>query len=119
MPSAWATAPTAGAVALGRHLAGGRCCLARVLPLQERPPLQATALAAGLPLAALQRAATPCGLAAGTAYAHRRHPCRRQRCPRAAAHAGDCPCKGLWPWVAGPAWGLAMAGRPSSLLPSL
>ncbi|RWW02441.1 hypothetical protein GW17_00034468 [Ensete ventricosum] len=32
-------------------------------------------------------------------------------------------CRGAlaaaWPWVAGPTWGLAVAGRPSSLLPSL
>ncbi|RZR88042.1 hypothetical protein BHM03_00015547 [Ensete ventricosum] len=120
---------------------GGRCRLASALPLQERSPLQAATLTAGLPLAASQRAAAPYGLAAGAAYACRRHPCRRQPCPRATAHAGGYPCKGLWPWpaatlqgalvaagcplqsawpwVVGPAWGLAVAGRHSSSLPSL
>ncbi|RWW17093.1 hypothetical protein GW17_00018997 [Ensete ventricosum] len=100
--SAWAAAPTLGAAALGRHLAGERCRLARVLPLQERPPLQAAALLAGLPLVASQRAAAPCGLAAGAAYARRRRPFMRQPCPRATAHAGGCPCKGLWPQPAAP-----------------
>ncbi|RZR93432.1 hypothetical protein BHM03_00021939 [Ensete ventricosum] len=88
-PSAWAAAPVVGVDALGRHLAGGRCRLARALPLQERSPLQATALAAG--------DSAPCGLAMGAAYARRRRPYRRQPCPRAAAHTGGCPCKGLWP----------------------
>ncbi|RZS27820.1 hypothetical protein BHM03_00061345, partial [Ensete ventricosum] len=54
-----------GTAALGRYLAGGRCHLARALPLQERPPLQAAALAAELPLVASQRATSPCSLAAG------------------------------------------------------
>ncbi|RZS20055.1 hypothetical protein BHM03_00052526 [Ensete ventricosum] len=92
MPSAWATAPAAGAAALGRHLAGGRCRLARTLSLQERSPLQAAALAAGLPLTASQQAATPCGLAVGAAYTHRHCPCRCQPCPRAAAPARGFGC---------------------------
>ncbi|RWV83968.1 hypothetical protein GW17_00054361, partial [Ensete ventricosum] len=66
----------------------------------ERPPLQAIALAAKLPYAASQRVAAPCGLATGVAYASRHHPCRHQPCPRAIAHAGGCPCKGLWSWPA-------------------
>ncbi|RWV85115.1 hypothetical protein GW17_00053118 [Ensete ventricosum] len=71
-----------GAVALERHLA--------------------PALAARLPLAALQRAAATCGLATGVAYARRRRPCKRQPCPRVAVPVGGCPCKGV----------LAVAGRP-------
>ncbi|RRT66959.1 hypothetical protein B296_00006156 [Ensete ventricosum] len=67
------------------------CC-----PLQEWPPLQAVALATGLPLAASQRAVAPYGLVVGAAYASRHQPC-----PWATAHVGDCPCKGPWPQ---PAW---------------
>ncbi|RZS10506.1 hypothetical protein BHM03_00041739, partial [Ensete ventricosum] len=93
--STWAAAPAAGATALGWHLTGERCRLARALPLQERPPLQATALASGLPLAASQQATVPCGLAVGAAYARRRRPYKRQLCPRAATHAGGYPYKGL------------------------
>ncbi|RZS17615.1 hypothetical protein BHM03_00049781 [Ensete ventricosum] len=129
----------AGAAALGRHLAGGRCRLARALPLQKRLPVQAAALVAGLPLAASQRAAAL--TATSATYARRHRPYRGQPCLRAAAHVGGYPCKGLWlwpvaplqgalvaascpmqpawSWVADPAWGLAVAGRPSSLLPSL
>ncbi|RWV95664.1 hypothetical protein GW17_00041692 [Ensete ventricosum] len=109
---------------------GGRSC--------QWPPLQAAALAAGLPLAALQRAAATCGLATGAAYARRHRPCKRQLYPRAVALVDGCPYKGVlamvaaplhgvlaaagcplqpaWSWVAGPAWGLAVTGRPSSLL---
>ncbi|RWW58548.1 hypothetical protein BHE74_00034572 [Ensete ventricosum] len=47
MTSAWAATPTVDATALMRNLAGGRCRLAQALPLQERPPLQAAALAMG------------------------------------------------------------------------
>ncbi|RZS07917.1 hypothetical protein BHM03_00038824, partial [Ensete ventricosum] len=106
--------PYAGAAVLGRYLAGRRCRLARVLPLQERSPLQAIALAAGLPLATSQRAAAPAAwpkvaapysLAAGAANARKRRPCRRQPCPWAAAQDGDCRCKGLWLWPAAPLQG--------------
>ncbi|RRT41586.1 hypothetical protein B296_00015094 [Ensete ventricosum] len=58
------------------------------------------------------RGAAPCGLTAGGTYARKHHPRRRQPCPRAAAIAGGCPCKGLWPWPTTPIGGLAMAGRP-------
>ncbi|RWW07852.1 hypothetical protein GW17_00028746 [Ensete ventricosum] len=88
----------------------------------QRPPLQAAVLAAGLPLAALQRATATFGY-------------RRQPCPPATAPAGGCPCKGVLavaarPLVGGlghsrlplaanlavggrPCLGLAMTGRPS------
>ncbi|RZS07705.1 hypothetical protein BHM03_00038574 [Ensete ventricosum] len=70
--------PYAGAAPAGAH-----SC--------HRPPLQAAAVAAGLPLAASPRAATPAG----------------------ASHArGRLPCKGLWPWPTTPDGGLAKAGRP-------
>ncbi|RWW00680.1 hypothetical protein GW17_00036344 [Ensete ventricosum] len=90
-----ATAPAASTVALGRHLAGGRCYLMRALLLQERSPLQSVALAAG------------------ATYARRHQPC-----PWATAHAGSFPCKGLWPWSVAPlqgalvAVGLAVGGQP-------
>ncbi|RZS14648.1 hypothetical protein BHM03_00046363 [Ensete ventricosum] len=65
------------------------------------------------PLAASLWATTPCGLAAGGAYAHRRHPCRRQPCPRVAAASGGCTC---W-WLPLAGWlplqgALAMADHP-------
>ncbi|RRT44996.1 hypothetical protein B296_00034495 [Ensete ventricosum] len=59
MSSAWAIAPTVVAATFERHLTGWRRRLVRALPLL------ATALAVGLPLLALQRAAVICGLAAG------------------------------------------------------
>ncbi|RWW47074.1 hypothetical protein BHE74_00046985, partial [Ensete ventricosum] len=74
-----------------------------------RPLLPMTVLAGGIH----GRGAAPCGLIAGGAYACKHHPRRRQPCPRAAAIAGGCPCKGLWPWPTTPIGGLAMAGRPS------
>ncbi|RZS28812.1 hypothetical protein BHM03_00062452, partial [Ensete ventricosum] len=130
-PSAWATAPSAGATALRRHLVGERRRLARALPLL------ATAPANGRPCRRQpwhpwQRAVATCGLTAGAADARKRCPYRRQLCPWATALAGGCPCKGVLfvvdcpltgilghsrlPLATGPAWGLAMAGRPSSSL---
>ncbi|RWV82343.1 hypothetical protein GW17_00056163, partial [Ensete ventricosum] len=91
-PSTWANAPTAGAAALERHLTGGRCHLPRALLLQELPPLQATALATA-------------GLAVGGR-------------PSMGVGRGWPALHGGWPWVASPAWGLAVASYPS-LLPSL
>ncbi|RZS10874.1 hypothetical protein BHM03_00042150 [Ensete ventricosum] len=76
----------------------------------ERPPLQVVTLTRG------------------AAYARRRRPCRCQPCSRAVAHVAAAPAKGFGlgrsqlPLVAGladPAWGLAVAGHTSSLLPSL
>ncbi|RWV92739.1 hypothetical protein GW17_00044856 [Ensete ventricosum] len=117
IPSAWAVAPAASAAALERHLAGERCHLTRALPLQERSPLQAATLAAG------------------AAYSRRRRPYRRQPCPWATAYVAAAPARGFgrgrpppckgpwpqpaWPWVSGPVWGLVVAGRLSSSLPSL
>ncbi|RZS25042.1 hypothetical protein BHM03_00058190, partial [Ensete ventricosum] len=74
---AWAVTPVASVVALRRHLAGGRRRLVRALPLQ------AAALAIGLPLAASQRALpTPAGVTpASTNYA------RGQSCLLAATPA--------------------------------
>ncbi|RWW89194.1 hypothetical protein BHE74_00001830 [Ensete ventricosum] len=46
----------------------------------QRPSLQAAAMAVGLLLATSPRAATPCGLVAGGAYARKRRPYRRQPC---------------------------------------
>ncbi|RRT45727.1 hypothetical protein B296_00019482 [Ensete ventricosum] len=69
--------------------AGGRSC--------QLSPLQAVALAMGLPLAASQWTIAPCGLAAGVVYARRCRPYKRQPCPRAVAPAGDCPLRDSWP----------------------
>ncbi|RWV99998.1 hypothetical protein GW17_00037059 [Ensete ventricosum] len=94
-----------------------RCRLARALPLQEWQPWPR-----GYPLrprsgqpppATWPWVASPCGLAVDAAYARRRRPCRRQPCPRAAAIASGCPCKGLWLWpVASLQGALAAAGCP-------
>ncbi|RWW21675.1 hypothetical protein GW17_00014155 [Ensete ventricosum] len=68
----------------------------RALPLQERPPLQAAALAAGLPLAASQRATVPCGLTAGAAYA-RWQPRMLAAAPTwGFGHGRPPPYKGPW-----------------------
>ncbi|RWW44003.1 hypothetical protein BHE74_00050273 [Ensete ventricosum] len=86
MRSVWVAALAAGTAALGQHLVVGRCHFVRALPLLAlapasgrswRSPLQAAALAEGQPLVAMQRAAAPCGLATGAAYARRRCPFRR------------------------------------------
>ncbi|RWW10484.1 hypothetical protein GW17_00025973 [Ensete ventricosum] len=139
---------TAVAVGVGSRPCGRHCCPREaprrraVPPCAGAAPAGAVAMATGLPHAASQRAAAPCSLTAGAAaYARKRRPCRRQPCPRADVHANDYPYKRLWswptaplhralttvgyplqpawPWVAGPAWGLVVAGRPSSLLPLL
>ncbi|RWV85733.1 hypothetical protein GW17_00052453 [Ensete ventricosum] len=109
MPSAWATAPAAGATTLGWHLTGGRCHLAQALPLQEWSPLYAAALAAGLPLAASQRALPT---SAGAALAGASHARGRSRMLATASLQGglaavSCPMQSAWPWVVGPVWGLA------------
>ncbi|RWV87532.1 hypothetical protein GW17_00050461 [Ensete ventricosum] len=87
------------------------------------------------PFAGASRAAAHCRLAASgrhlralpyslPLYARRAAGgCRPYWLAAAAVPAGTAPC-GLalavtWPWVADPAWGLAVAGRPSSSLPSL
>ncbi|RWW13586.1 hypothetical protein GW17_00022684 [Ensete ventricosum] len=89
----------------------GRCCCLRAAPHElatpprtgtapargrscQRPPLQVVALAAMLPLAALQRAATTCGLAVGGCPLRAG---RSRSCPR-----GCCPCG--WPPLAGGPW---------------
>ncbi|RWV80009.1 hypothetical protein BHE74_00054970, partial [Ensete ventricosum] len=79
--------------------AGGRPLRAPCIrPLCERP-LQA---AAARPFAGASRVAAPCDLAVGGC-----RPCGLLP-PQAAA-----PCRlalaAAWPWVAGPAWGLAVA----------
>ncbi|RWV82098.1 hypothetical protein GW17_00056432 [Ensete ventricosum] len=92
------------------------------------------------PLVAWPRAAAPCGLAVGVAYARRNRPYRRQPFPRATIHASGCPCKGAFAMadrplvgglgrsrlplaaslaVGGRPWGLAVVGCPSLSLPSL
>ncbi|RWV90692.1 hypothetical protein GW17_00047084 [Ensete ventricosum] len=73
-----------------------------------------------LPLAAWSWALpTPAGTAsAGASHAHKRCPYMRQTCLRATALVGgyplraSYPCRGLWPWPAIPARGLAMANHP-------
>ncbi|RWV99434.1 hypothetical protein GW17_00037664 [Ensete ventricosum] len=77
------------------------------------------------------RGAAPCDLATGSRPLWPgRGRCLRQQAspqqapamPRATVHAGDCPCKGLWPWPAAPLQEalatacLAVGGRPSSSL---
>ncbi|RWW71092.1 hypothetical protein BHE74_00021180 [Ensete ventricosum] len=88
-----AQAAVVHAVGVGNRPFGKRCCpraapRGRVAPpcagtapasgrSCQRSPLQEAALAVGLPLGALQRAATTCSLAAGAAYARRRRPYKR------------------------------------------
>ncbi|RRT31624.1 hypothetical protein B296_00045169, partial [Ensete ventricosum] len=96
----------------------------------------------------LAGAATPTGgspLRAPCSRPPLRAPCYKWLCPRAAAAPESWPQSAIpqatllplgtapagsyrplraplataWPWVAGPAWGLAVAGCPSSSLPSL
>ncbi|RZS10348.1 hypothetical protein BHM03_00041563 [Ensete ventricosum] len=117
MPLAWATAPTAGAVDLGRHLTGGRCRLAQALPLQERPPLQAVAQAAGCPLqprsgqppvaTCLRALPTPAGAshACGRPQMLAAAPARgfgRGRPPPCRGHWPQPTLHGGWPWLAAP-----------------
>ncbi|RWV87922.1 hypothetical protein GW17_00050041, partial [Ensete ventricosum] len=96
-------------------------------------------LQAGVPAGVFR----PYGLVAA-GHAHKRRPCELLPpqvaptylagcCPRewhrptlrVVAPASDVslPCEmalaAAWPWVAGPVWGLVVAGRPSSSLPSL
>ncbi|RWW11715.1 hypothetical protein GW17_00024653 [Ensete ventricosum] len=84
-----------------------------VPPCTGAAPVGATALAGSSP----GYGATPFGLAASS------HPLRPGRghclCLQVAAHAGSCPCKGLWSWPAAPTKDLAVAGHPLSLLPLL
>ncbi|RRT52194.1 hypothetical protein B296_00016181 [Ensete ventricosum] len=87
--SAWAVAPSAGTVALGRHLVGWW------------PLLPAATLVGGSP----GRGATPCGFAVSSRHLRpSRNRCLRpQAMPlQAAALAGGCPYKGV----------LAVVGRP-------
>ncbi|RWV92622.1 hypothetical protein GW17_00044981 [Ensete ventricosum] len=84
----------------GAAPASGRPC--------QRSPLRAIALAAGLPLAALQRATATCGLAAGAAYARRCRPYRPRPSSRAIAPAGGCPLRVCCPCKGA----LAVVGRP-------
>ncbi|RWV90838.1 hypothetical protein GW17_00046931 [Ensete ventricosum] len=88
-------APRAGAAP-----ADGRSCL--------RPPMQAAAQAAGLPLVALQRAAAPCGRAVGSSPLRAG---RSRSCLRGCCHYG-------WPPLAG-GLAVAMPGCPLQGLPSL
>ncbi|RWW37731.1 hypothetical protein BHE74_00057121, partial [Ensete ventricosum] len=62
------------------------------LPLQERPPLQAVALAAGLPHAASQWAAALCRLAVGLPFA-----AWPQGCPLWPRNGQPPPAS--WPWA--------------------
>ncbi|RZS28821.1 hypothetical protein BHM03_00062471, partial [Ensete ventricosum] len=113
-PRERATSPYASAAP-----AGSRTC--------QRSPLQAIALAAGLPLAALQRATATCGLAAGAAPEGASHARGRSRLLAAAPCRLATPAKGFWPWPAAPfqgtlavgcrpCMGVVVAGCPSSLL---
>ncbi|RWW39686.1 hypothetical protein BHE74_00054957 [Ensete ventricosum] len=90
---------------------GGWCRLARVLPLQEWSPLQVAVLAAWLPLAASQRAAAPCYLAAGGCPL-RPGPgrCLRPQVPPLQAPA--MPAGGHACWRLPLQGALAVAGRP-------
>ncbi|RWV82801.1 hypothetical protein GW17_00055664 [Ensete ventricosum] len=104
MLSTWAAAPAVGAVALGQHLAGGRCHLVWALPLQERSPLQAVALAVGLPLAAWPWALP---MLVGVAIAGASHARGRLRMLAAAPARGFGrgwlpPCRGPWLQSAAP-----------------
>ncbi|RRT53871.1 hypothetical protein B296_00024427, partial [Ensete ventricosum] len=98
------------------------------------------------PLATWLREAAPCGLATGGRHlrvppcnlllcerpamggcrsyglAAARHARRRRPCellPLRAAAPWGLALVATWSWVADPAWGLAVADRPSSSLPSL
>ncbi|RZR89026.1 hypothetical protein BHM03_00016693 [Ensete ventricosum] len=75
----------------GTSRAGGRS--------SQRPPLQAAALVAGLPLAALQWAAAPCGRVMGS---------RPLRLSHSRSYPWVC-CHYGWPPLAR---GLVAAGRP-------
>ncbi|RWW02368.1 hypothetical protein GW17_00034551 [Ensete ventricosum] len=92
----------------GTSRAGDRSC--------QRPFLQAAALAAGLPLEALQREAATCGLAAGGCPLRPgRERCLRQQAPPLQAPAmptGDCACCPAPLQGALAAVGLAVGGRP-------
>ncbi|RZS23644.1 hypothetical protein BHM03_00056608, partial [Ensete ventricosum] len=97
-------------------------------PAKGRPPLLVAGLAAGgsplrapcsrPPLRAPRcKRVCPRVIVALTGYCA----CERRRPPlRAGSGSNRSPrCRGPWPWVAGPTWGLAVVGRPSSSLPSL
>ncbi|RWV83167.1 hypothetical protein GW17_00055266 [Ensete ventricosum] len=95
---------------------------------RRRQPLAGAALQAAVPAGNCR----PCGLAATDRAHGRLLPPRATLLPVVVARCRRCwpnfqtgpsrsrspPCLGRG-WVAGPAWGMVMAGHPSSSLPSL
>ncbi|RWW36691.1 hypothetical protein BHE74_00058267, partial [Ensete ventricosum] len=130
-----------GAVALERHLVGGWHRLVRALPLLAAAPTNSRPCrrqpwprgyllrpcSEQLPLAAWPRALPmPAGAAPASVSHARGWPCLLAAAPargfwpwpaaplQGAWAAAGCPLQPAWPWVADPAWGLAVVGRSSS-----